>query len=528
MCSLDYQSRNKNNTILTKKQYFMKIFNAEQIKKCDRVTCERQNIQFKDLISRAATAFVETLLGMDIDISGKILVFCGHGNNGADGIAIAKLLYSRYCEVELVLLPTQDIKQHNESFQFYLDNPTDSQPFPVHILKKITQLHDLADANLVIDAILGISVNRPLEGILSQTISWINESQIKVVSVDIPTGIGADSVIGGPCIKADFTITFAYPKFSFFLPQSAKMIGKWIVADIDCDKDFIDNEPVKYYWIDSILIHELLKQRDRFAHKGIFGHSFIVSGSYGKVGSTILCGKAALRIGSGLVTFHSPACAYEILQMAAPEAMVEVDKHKYFISEVSIPDKCNAIAIGPGIGTKHHTQRMLDELFHTEIEIPMVLDADALNLLSLHPEIFVNIPKGTILTPHVKEFERLFGSTTDYSSLLELQRQKAIDLEIFIVLKGGFTTICSPDGETYFNTNGNPGMATGGSGDVLTGMIVGLLAQGYSRKEACILGVYLHGMSGDMAVLNGQSYESLIASDLIDNLGKTFKKITGK
>ena len=503
----------------------MKIFNAEQIKKCDSVTCENQNIQIRELINRAGNSFVEMLTATDADLSGKIFVICGYGNNGADGIAIAKLLYARYCDIELLLIPAESKKLNSEYMQFYLDNPVDSQPFPVHIIKKINQLNDLEKPDLIIDAILGTGTTRAVEGIIDEVISWMNTENAKVVSVDIPSGICADKILDGNAVEAELTITFQFPKFTFFLPEYAKNTGRWMVADIGCDQDFLHNEPAEYHWIDKQLVLQHLKVCDRFAHKGNFGHAYIISGSYGKLGATIMCSKAVLRTGSGLATIHAPACAYEILQMAIPEAMVDVDRHKYFISEVNIPARCTAVAIGPGIGTQHHTQRMLDELFHKNITIPVVLDADALNLMSMYPEIIRNLPKESILTPHVKEFERLFGPTATYSDQIKLQKQKSAELNAYIILKGGYTTLSCPDGEVYFNTNGNPGMATGGSGDVLTGIITGLAAQGYSRKEACIIGIFLHGMSGDLAVQGGQSYESLLASDLIDNIGHTFRKI---
>ncbi len=503
----------------------MKILNSEKLKICDRITCEKQNIQIKDLINRASLSFTEQLISTDIDLSSKTFIFCGPGNNGADGIAIAKLLYARYCDVELILLPSEYKSNNSESFKFYLDNPTDSNPFPVHIIKKISQLKEFEYPGLVIDAILGTGISRKAEGIFSEVIEWINNSGAEVVSVDIPSGISADNLLFGPAVNANLTITFQLPKFTFFIPKYAQKIGKWIVVDIGCDTEFIQNEPVIYNWIDQHLVKEHLKTRDRFSHKGTFGHSYIISGSHGKVGATILCSKAALRIGSGLVTIHAPECAYEILQMTVPEAMVDTDHHKYYLSEVKIPTKCNAIAIGPGMGTQHHTQRMLDEIFCSGIDTPMVIDADGLNLMSLHPSIKVNLPKQTIITPHTKEFERLFGTTNDFSEQLDLQRKKSMELDIFIILKGGFTTITCPKGNVYFNTNGNPGMATGGSGDVLTGMLVGLLAQGYTQLEACIIGVFLHGLAGDLAVQNGQSFESLIASDLIEFIGMAFRKI---
>lgn len=503
----------------------MKIFSAEQLNKCDIITCEKQNIQSKELILRAANSFVDIFTSSEYDQGAKTLIFCGPGNNGADGIAIAKLLYSRYYEVELVLIVEKDISKCNESFQFYLDNPVDQQPFPVHIIRNIKQLDDLEDLSIFIDAIFGTGNTRPLTGLYKSVVEWINGYPATIISVDIPSGIQSDTGDNYIAIDADMTISFQLPKLSFFHPDCAKKIGKWIITDIGCDKDFIENEKVNDFWIEKYLVTSLLIQRDRFAHKGNFGHSYIISGSYGKIGATILCSKAALRIGSGLVTIHAPSSAYEILQMSVPEAMVDADPHKYYISEVSFPARCNAIAIGPGIGTQNHTQRMMDELFCKNPTIPMVIDADGLNLMSIYPEILSKVPKNAIITPHVKEFERLFGSFSDHSKMLSLQREKSISLGIYIVLKGGYTTLSCPDGEIYYNTNGNPGMATGGSGDVLTGIIVGLLAQGYTPKVASILGIYIHGMAGDMAILNGQSYESLLASDIIDNLGRAYNKM---
>ena len=501
----------------------MKLFLSAQTKVCDAVTCENQNITEKDLIQRAGNAFVETLQNSGEDLSGKIIIFAGPGNNGADGISIAKNLYSKFHDVELVLIPIS--KQYSDAFKFYLDNPVDQQPFPVHIIKDAKQLNDIEDPDVFIDAVLGTGFNKETDKLLTSVINYINNGGKRIISVDIPSGISADNSLFTTAVKANKTITFEFPKLSFFDPKTHPYVGEWLVAPINLDENWKVTESTNYSWVTKADIKDILKTRDRFSHKGDFGHSLIISGSYGKIGAAVLAGKACLRMGCGLVTMHLPKCGYEIMQISVPEAIVDVDPHQYYVSEISLKDNFNAIAIGPGIGIQHHTERMFLEILESKPTIPMVLDADALNILAKEKDWLKQLPEGTILTPHPGEFNRLFGWEEDHLMNIENLIKLSIKYKIYIVLKGGYTTISTPEGNCYFNTTGNPGMATAGCGDALTGMIVSMLAQGYSRFEACVTGVYLHGLAGDLALQKAESQESMIATDLIASLGSAFKKM---
>lgn len=501
----------------------MKLFLSTQSKVCDTVTCEYQNITEKDLIQRAGISFVENLQNTGEDLSGKIVIFAGPGNNGADGISIAKNLYSKFHDVELVLIPLG--KQYSDAFKFYLDNPVDQQPFPVHIIKDAKQLNDIEDPDVFIDAILGTGLNREPDKLLNTVIEYLNNAAKRIISVDIPSGISADNSEFTTAVKANKTITFEFPKLSFFDPKTHPYVGEWIVAPINLDENWKDKEPTNYHWITRSDIKSVLKTRERFSHKGNYGHSLIVSGSYGKIGASVLAGKACLRMGCGLLTMHLPKCGYEIMQISVPEAMVDVDAHQYYVSEISLKDEYSAIAIGPGIGIQHHTERMFLEILESKPTVPLVLDADALNILAKEKEWLKQLPEGTILTPHPGEYERLFGWDDNFSKNLENLTKITSQYKIYIVLKGGYTTIATPEGKCYFNTTGNPGMATAGCGDALTGIIVSMLSQGYSQIEACIAGVYIHGLAGDLAIQKSESQESMIATDLIASLGTAFKKL---
>jgi NAD(P)H-hydrate epimerase len=334
----------------------------------------------------------------------------------------------------------------------------------------------------------------------------------------------ADQPTTGVSIEADYTFSFELPKLGFMFPENAERVGEWHCETIGLSPDFIREENTPWHYLDANEVKPLLKFRQKFDHKGTFGHALIVAGGYGKVGAAVLAAKACLRSGAGLVTAHVPKCAYSILQTAVPEAMASVDDHEFDVTcfgEELI--RFQAIGAGPGIGTNQLTIKALEELLEKSGK-PLVLDADALNILAAHPGLIKKIPRHSILTPHPKEFERLFGKTENSFARNGLQRKKAQELDICLILKGSNTAVAAPDGSCWFNTTGNPGMATGGTGDVLTGILTGLLAQGYSSFDAARLGVYLHGLAGDLAAADFQQ-EAMIAGDVIEYLGKAFKKL---
>jgi len=321
-------------------------------------------------------------------------------------------------------------------------------------------------------------------------------------------------------------LTFAPPKLAFFFPENDIFVGNWKLLDIGLSRDFIESARVQNFTLESNDVATILRKRNKFSHKGTFGHALIISGSTGKMGAAVLAARACLRSGPGLVTMRIPKSGVTILQTAVPEAMLSIDPGDDHFSETLELSTYSAIAIGPGIGTSVQTANAL-KIMIQHAKIPMLFDADAINILAENKTWLGFILKGCIFTPHPKEFERLVGKSSNNFDQNRMQRDFSFRYQCYIVLKGANTAITTPDGRCYFNTTGNPGMATGGSGDVLTGIITGLMAQGYSSLESCLLGVYIHGLAGDIA-LKEQGFESLIASDIVTNLGKSFQSLYGK
>ena len=357
-------------------------------------------------------------------------------------------------------------------------------------------------------------------------VEYINKSSCIKIAIDIPSGLFAARPIDpskNSVVKADYTLSFQFPKLSFLFPENEYSTGDWQVLPIGLHPEFIMSEPCRNYLVEFADVKGILKPRSRFSHKGTFGHTLLVGGSKGKIGASVLMGKSCLHSGAGLVTVHLPGCGYQVIQTAVPEIMVSVDRDENECSQLPHLDPYSAIAAGPGLGTGKSAVAML-KLLIQQVHVPLLLDADALNILSDNPTWLAFLPKGTVLTPHPGEFARLAGKTSDSFDRLEILRSFCIKYSLNVVLKGAFTVICSPIGNCYFNPTGNPGMATGGSGDVLTGLITGLLAQGYNPTEACILGVYIHGLAGDIAA-EQTGYEALVAGDITANLGNAFKEL---
>ena len=500
-----------------------KIFDPEQLRQLDRLTIDRQyNGNSYDLIEHAARRFTRQFLTHFNDDERPVLVLCGPGNNGGDGFAVARMLVRQGFPVQVWTLDdarpaTEDARLNHKRWRRLRESDTHSfsKNFP-----------EIDPRTIVIDALLGSGLSRPVtKGSLRALIRHINGLPNTVVSVDLPSGVFADQPVPkkAEAIRADRTISFQAPKLSFFFPETADYLGEWELADIGLNEAAMRDTPARYHYQTAADMRQFLKPRGRFDHKGSFGHVLSVAGSFGKMGAALLCGRGALRVGAGLVTLYVPRCGYEIAQIGFPEAMVLTDPHLQCISEAPTVEGYRCVAIGPGLGTGELTERALGDLLK-KTDRPVVLDADALNLLARHPEWFEFLPKNSILTPHPKEFQRLFGSTTDSFEQLKTLQEATQKHELVIVLKGGRTAVAEPDGTVTFNMSGNPGMGTGGTGDVLTGMIAGLLAQGYEPVVAARLGVFLHGAAGDRAreVL---SQESLLATDVLRYIGSAFARI---
>ncbi|MGV3598869.1 MAG: NAD(P)H-hydrate dehydratase [Bacteroidota bacterium] len=503
----------------------MKIFTAEQIRAWDEYTITNEPIASIDLMERAASKCVKWLIGHFLQNT-HFDVFCGMGNNGGDGLAIGRMLSKENKNITVYILKTAE--KGSPDFEANLKRLKETQ-VPIVELTSSENFTPITDESIIIDALFGTGLKRPLEGLAAQLVTHINNSPTVKVSIDVPSGLPADWVDNfadyKDVIEANYTLTFQVPKQSFLLPDTGKYVGSLVVIDIGLSKDYVVNTKSQHYWVDGTLVSHLLKTRNRFSHKGTYGHALLIGGSMGKAGAMLLATKACIKAGAGLTTSFVPRCAYTPMQTAVPEAMTETIQKEDLLD--FMPTNTNtytAIGIGPGMGTQITTRDALDDFFANVDSKKLVLDADALNCLSLNfaERKKVKLPEGAILTPHPKEFDRMFGESKTAWERLKKQTEVAQKHKVTIVLKGTYTSIAAPNGEVYFNSTGNPGMATGGSGDVLTGIITALRAQSYTATEACILGVYLHGLAADLA-LQTESTESLAAGDIITHLGRAYK-----
>ncbi|MBO0932048.1 NAD(P)H-hydrate dehydratase [Fibrella aquatilis] len=500
----------------------MKILDVDQIRQLDQYTILNEPIAPIQLMERASQAFTNWFMA-HYDTKTAVKVFCGLGNNGGDGLAIARMLIQAAYNVEVFVVryaPREsDDFAHNHRRLKLLTNPI--------YIENGGDIPTLRHSDVVIDAILGSGISRPAEGIVRAVIEAINRAPACVVSVDMASGLYANSATepGEITITPDHTVTFEMPKLAMMLPGNAKSVGEWHVVDIGLHQRFIDQSPTPYYYTTRDEARLLLRRRERFSNKGTFGHALLLVGSYGKIGAGVLAARACLRSGVGLLTVQVPRCGYGILQTAVPEVMCRPDVHERLLtgpSEVEGPALADyaAVGIGPGIGKAPETARFLREVL-TNCRKPVVVDADALNLLAEQRDLMGLLPENSILTPHPKEFERLTQRWQNDYDKLEILRDFAQRKQVIVVLKGAHTAVALPNGDVHFNSTGNPGMSTGGTGDVLTGVLTALLAQGYDPVEAAVLGVFAHGHAGDLAAKQ-HGEVGLTASDVTDSLQWTW------
>lgn len=480
---------------------------ASQIKESDYYTIATQKISSIQLMEKAAKAFIH---GMEdiLTPQQKVIVFAGRGNNGGDGLAICRLLRDRGISAVAYIIGKGPLSEDGQINDLRIN----SAPR----LTTVADIPDLTTFDLIIDAIFGIGIQRKVVGLAAEVIERINHASAKVISVDLPSGLFPDDISPlGPMVQADLVITFQRPKLSFFFPENAPYVHQWKTVNIGLEEDHIQEMNGPYYLLDHE-VRNMVIPRTKYTHKGSYGHSLLMAGSHGKMGAAILASKACLRSGTGLLTVQVPKCGYEIMQISVPEAMCLTDAHQFHLTQLHQLKPYAAIGIGPGIGTDASTALLLEQLLQ-QSAVPMVLDADALNLLSQNKGLLEMLRPNSILTPHPKEWERLVGKANNTLHRMDQQRSFSEKHQCVVVLKDAHTTISSPDGKIYINTSGNSGMATGGSGDVLTGIITGLLAQGYDPLAAALVGVYYHGKSGDRVTQKRGSH-ALIASDLIEQL----------
>lgn len=499
----------------------MKIFSAAQIKACDAYTIQHAGITSIDLMERAATRCVSWLQD-NLPKDSLFVILCGTGNNGGDGLAIARLLHRSGYGVKAFLLRLS--KELSSDCQTNLDRLSSIDKDLVTTVEPGTFITDIPRNIILVDAIFGTGLNRALSGWAEEFIKHLNTLPNTRIAIDIPTGLLADAVpaASDTVLKAHHTLSFQFHKRSFLHAESAPFIGTTHILDIGLDQGYIHRAGTTYHTIGQAYVSSLYKPRQAFAHKGNYGSVLLAGGSYGKIGAMVLTAKAALRAGAGLVTTLIPACGYSIMQTAVPEAMCIVNGEEA-LNDLSHNSTFSTVGLGPGMGTNAGTALAFTS-YIAESRKPLVIDADALNIISAQPELLSQVPKNSVLTPHPKEFARLFGDNTNSMVQVDNARMQAMRYGLNIVLKGRHTAVINADGECRYNMTGNPGMATGGSGDVLTGIITALIAQGYEPYNAALLGVYIHGLAGDLAAA-ATSQEAMIASDIIAFLGAAFRTL---
>lgn len=520
----------------------MKIPLTSETRLLDAATCAAQRITSYQLMERAARLAAEAIMRRWPDRRTRILVLAGAGNNGGDALVILRHLY----EAGYPVLGMQ----YAPSGRLSPDCSNARAQLPPGVLFDVdlrVAMPELSAGDLIIDGLFGSGMSRPLQGGHAYLVHYVNESPARVVAIDLPSGLmgeGNDGHDLAAVVRADVTLTFTAPKLAFFLPDTAPTVGEWEVLDIGLDAAAVARSESPYHVITRADVSAMLHRRDRFSHKGTYGHALLVAGSRGMMGAALLAARACLRSGAGLLTVHVPACGYDIMQTGLPEAMCECDAAADHVSRVAAAGAYTALAVGPGLGRAAATAEALFGLL-AETSKPMVLDADALNIIAAQPDGLARLTRQAILTPHPKEADRLLAAavraeilhdpalaaltTADrrLSPYARLQgiRTLATVLNVIIVLKGTYTAVCHPDGTTLLNVEcGHAGMATGGSGDVLTGILLGLLAQHYPPCEAATIGVYLHALAADCA-LTAQSVESWLPSDLVDHIGEAYRRL---
>ncbi len=501
----------------------MKVFSSRQVKEIDAYTIRHEPVSSIDLMERAALACSRWISGYAAR-SGRILVFAGPGNNGGDGMAIARQLMAEGFDnlFTFQLRTGSPFSADLETNRLRLLNSGHS----IAELAEGEELPSIQPNDLVIDALFGTGLARALSGWPARVVRHINAAGCRVISIDMPSGLtGEDNRGADPqtIIRATHTLSFQFPKRSFFYAENAAYTGDWHILDIGLHPAVIQELPSDLNYVTGKEIAGMIRKRQRFSHKGTYGHALLIAGSYGMAGAAILAARSCLRSGTGLLTTHVPRSVYPVIQGAVPESVFSLDPSEHCFTSMNIPDSCTALGMGPGTGTDPVTLKAFEKLL-LQYRGNLVLDADALNMIAMKKELLDRLPENTVITPHPKEFDRVFGGCASGYERNMLQMEMAVKHRLVVILKGAFSSVALPDGSCHFNSTGNPGMATAGSGDVLTGMVLSFIAQGYGPSEAALLGTYIHGLAGDLAA-GSEGQHALIASDIIEYIGKAFIKL---
>ncbi len=501
----------------------MKLFSTSQIRDIDRLTIENEPVSSINLMERASDSLFRWFAS-NISADKRVAIFAGPGNNGGDGLALARMLIESGYSIDVYLLSATS---YSIDYQENLKRLKNQGIVIPHNIQTENDFPKIDSNSIIVDALFGSGLTKPLAGSAAHLVNFINGCNTKIISIDMPSGLfGEENPFpnNNSVIKSGITLTLQFPKLSFFFAENNQFIGKWIILPIGLSPDAINSTSTLYNYIDSSSVTPVIKMRGSFGHKGDYGHCLVIAGSIGMMGAAVLSSTSCIKSGSGLVTAHVPKIGYSILQQSIPEVMVEIDENDYCFTSISPLSKYSAIAIGSGIGKDQRSVDGFHKLFK-EVKAPLIIDADGLNILAENPKLMELIPAMTVITPHPGEFDRLFGKCYSGFHRLKIAIDKSAKNNIIIVLKGAFTQIVCPDGRVYFNSTGNPGMATGGSGDVLTGVITSLLGQGYNPVDSSILGAYIHGMAGDLAA-DKKGVDGITASDIINYLSDAFNIIS--
>lgn len=509
----------------------MKILVGTQHAELDRYTIENEPIESIDLMERASKAIAQEIMSR-WNKQRVIYVFSGAGNNGGDGLAVARLLFEQGYSVAVYLFNVKgqlsaDCETNRDRLLKIVEDGNADERL---VVKEITQGFDfpkIRHKDVIVDALFGTGLSAPLTGGFAVVAKQINTQHAHVVSIDVPSGLMCENnafTDRSVVVHAELTLSIQLPKLAFLMADNEICVGEWKTIDIGLSEDAIEEANTPYYILEEEDVKDLRRPRSKFANKGTMGHALLVAGSSGMAGAAILAGKACLRSGIGKLSIHTCASNNVIMQTAVPEAVLLLDKGTRYVTETADISRYQAIGIGPGIGQDSNTAISLQQYLAISND-PVVIDADALNILGNHREWLSHIPAGSILTPHAKELDNITGSCANSYDRLAHASELATQYNIFVILKGYYTAICTPQGRIFFCPRGNAGMATPGSGDALTGIITGLLAQGYASGEASVLGVWLHATAGDYAAEElGQ--EAMLASDIINNISKAWKSLS--
>lgn len=493
----------------------MKILTDGQIKGADMATIEREPVESINLMERAAEVIAQWICN-NVEQECDLFFVVGKGNNGGDGLAVARMLYhvGYNCSIYMAL----GMSDLSEDCRYNLDR------LPSGVALVDSAEIELNEQTVVIDALLGTGVKSTLQGNIASIVEMINSLPNRVISIDIPSGMDTEfSNADRLMVCAETTLTLEFPKLAMLLPEAGEHCGNIVVLPIELDAEYIASKESNYYYVTESVVQQFIKPREKFAHKNTYGHTLLICGSEGMMGAAILATSAALRSGCGLVTTHIPREERSALHASCPSALLSLDPHGYFSKLPAALERFTSIGVGSGVGQSPDSAAALRLLLETTTQ-PMVIDADALNIISTRPELFSMIHSGSILTPHPGELRRLVGEWRDEQHKIELVCQLAASTSSVVVVKGAHSMICVPQGKCYFNSTGDSGMAKGGSGDLLTGLLAGLLSRGYSASQAAVLGVYIHGLAGEKAAQYYGS-ESMNSSDMVDFLAEAFVEL---